>query len=211
MTGLRVGALGFAWALSVTACTSSATVERPAVDEPSPEPDPLSDPEPEPVRTEGPALALAPQHFEEAALALRILDVPHEATAWERGGALTQYVPLEQDYMLSVVVRVGEGETLDHVREFRPSLEFEPIVETQLCDRPAQLLIARSPAQHITCIEFADGTPSRPGYDPAQTHVFVGFEHEGLGATAEWSVPSAYRPLYRSLEDEFFAKLGCPS
>ena len=220
-----------ALALSLCACTSAEPVEQPV---PSPEPvvqgaeqpervaeEPEREVElerevevPEPpveLASEGPTLALRPQHFEEAALRLQILDQAHSTHAWERGGVLSQTVMLEPDHVLRVLVRVGEGESLDPIPDYRPSVEFETPEAIELCGRPARRLVGHSPARRIACIEFADGTPSRPGYDAAQDYVIVGFEHGGLGATAEWSVPTRYRELYRPLEQAFFAQLGCPT
>lgn len=142
---------------------------------------------------------------------LSILDQPHNTHAWERGGVISQTVLLEPDYGLHVVVRVGEGEDLSHVPEFRPSVEFDAPTKTRVCGQEAQRLEGHSPARRIECIEFADGRPSRPGFDAAQDYVLVGFEYAGLGATAEWSVPTRYRELYRPLEQAFFASLGCSS
>ncbi len=96
------------------------------------------------------------------------------------------------------------------MKEYRPSQTFGPFTDTTLCRRAARRLEGHSPDRDIDCIEFADGTPSRPGFDPAQTTILLEFQHDGLGGTAEWSVPTRYRGLYRELEDEFFASLGCP-
>lgn len=196
--------------LGVCACTSPASSDRadapgtvPA--EPEPEPEPPVEP-----ATEGPKLRLKTLHFEEGALDLNILDQPYSTHAWDEGGVLSQRVELEPDYVLHVVVRIGEGETLAMEPEYRPSVTFEAMGDAPLCGRTAQRLEGHSPARTIECIEFADGSPSRPGFDPAQDVVLVGFEHQGLGATAEWSVPTSYRALYRPLEEAFFASLGCP-
>lgn len=165
----------------------------------------------DPVETasEGPELAMKTVHFAEADLDLRLLDLPHGTHAWDEGGVISQYVRLEEDHQLRIVVRVGEGEDLSHVKEFRPSDTFGPFTDATLCGRPARRLEGHSPSRDIDCIEFADGTPSRPGFDPAQTTILLEFEHDGMGATAEWSVPTRYRELYRELEDEFFSHLGC--
>jgi hypothetical protein len=195
--------------LGTLACTSPTTPERADVPKSNPEVREAASPVVAPVM-EGPKLALVPLRFEEAAMNLKILDQPHDTHAWERGGVLSQTVVLDADAVLRVVVRVGEGEGLAHELEMRPRVEFDPPRQIRLCDRPAQLVVGHSPEQHIECIEFADGTPSRPGFIPAQTDVLVGFEHEGLGATAEWSVPTSYRELYRPLEEEFVTSLACP-
>ncbi len=55
--------------------------------------------------TDGPELAMKTVHFAEANLDLRLLDLPHDTHAWDKGGVISQYVRLEDDHQLRVVVR----------------------------------------------------------------------------------------------------------
>ncbi len=172
--------------------------------EPEPEPEPERESEPEHV-----SLTLVSVEFVEGKMHLDILDAPHNTHAWERGGVLMQSWRLPDDTTLRVVVRVGEGESLDQVEDFRPRMKFGAQDPLTVCGQAARRIEGRSPAEEIECIKFADGRPNAPGSIPALTTVMVAFRHGELGGTAEWTIPSAHREAYRSLEERFFASLQC--
>lgn len=157
----------------------------------------------------GPALRMKRLRFPEGALRFEVVDHDHEVHPWDEGGVFWQWLPLGGDHALRIVVRVGRNESLDGFRRDHGHAKLSAEEPMTVCGRPARRLVASHPEEHITCIEYADGRPSSPGYHPAETTVVVAFEHRDLGVTATWRVPTDMRRQYRALEDRFFASITC--
>ena len=159
-------------------------------------------------------LQLRRVHFEEGTMAVDLVhDVPHSTHAWEVGGVLSQTVALSEsrDDVLRILVRAGDGESLDGFRRDHdgPDYAYAPVVHDEICGRPARRVEVSRPELFIDCIEYADGRPSEPGYDPAITIVAQAFEYGDLGVVATWELPTALRERYQVEEERFFASFRC--
>jgi hypothetical protein len=166
-------------------------------------------PAPPPDVDPGPTLTMKDVRFDEGDMQLSIIDAAHTTHAWDRGGVLTQTVPLVEDRALRIVVRAGVGESLDGFRRDHDEAELTDGESGTICDQPATRLVAHEPEQHITCVIYADGRPNSPAYIPAETSVVAAFQRGGLGVTAEWEIPTDMRAQYLTLEKRFFASLRC--
>ena len=111
----------------------------------------------------GVALGMKRLRFAEGALELSITDRDHDVHPWDEGGVLTQWVRLDDDHALSIVVRAGRGESLEGFRRDHPHHQLSDEEATTVCGRPARRLVARRAEEPIECTEFSDGRPSAPG------------------------------------------------
>jgi hypothetical protein len=194
--------------LLLLSCARTEPATGPA-EPPAPSDDPLesSPSTPEPGQTA--TLTMHHVVFAEAAMGLEVIDAPHDTHAWDVGGVWMQTVQLSPEYVLRIVVRAGEGESLASLRRDYPDARPSRVTHPRVCGARASRIELSEPERFIECIEYADGTPSSPGYFPATTTVGVTFRDGDRDVLATWQIPTALRARYRAQEDRFFASLSC--
>jgi len=145
------------------------------------------------------AASVALDFFAEAAV---------EEVVWPTGGGtLFQALRLGKGDVLRLAMRAEPDEGLDAFRRDHQDWTFGSVEPTTICGRPAEILRASRPSQHITCVMTPEG--NHPAYIPPRQAVALVFEHRGRKVRVTWEAESEDHGALTELLAHFLASPRC--
>jgi hypothetical protein len=199
-------------AFAVLACSNERAL---ATRDPSPpraltEQDATTEPI-EPIEDAAPkvVVGLRAWSFHRAHLRLDVFDgAKPEETMWPKGGVLGVARVLDpNDERMDVLVRAGEGVSLDEFRDDHKSWKLSAETSVTVCGTPARRLEATRAEQNIACVITASG--NHPAWLPPSLSIGIAFEHKGLPILARVTIDARTPNAYRSTAERIMRSIAC--